>query len=707
MSRYNIQSLLFICFSLITNVACKMEISSPSADKIPQELIKHLDTRIDNYYWLNDKENPKVIDYLNKENNYTNNKLEPTEKLQKELFNEMKARIKEDDSSVPYFYNDYWYVKKFKKGKDYPIYTRRYMSLENKEEVLVDVNKLAKGHSFYNLGGISVSPDNKKLSYSADTISRRLYTTYFLNIETGKLYNEKIDNTTGSLTWANDNKTVFYSKKNLTTLRVNKIYKHKLETDPKSDELIYEEKDESFSVGVSKSKSEEFLFLNSRSTLTSEVRFLNANNPDGEFKIFNKKTSGHEYSVSHFKDNFYIITNKDNAKNFKLMKSSLNMTNEKSWENVIEHRKNVLLEGIEIFNDFLVVVERDSGLVKMNIKKWDKSDNYYLPIDGETYSLSPGTNIDFKSKKLRYSYSSLNTPTSIIDFHMENKSFEIKKKQEVIDDKFDESNYITERLWAKSHDNTKVAISIIRHKNTELNQSTPLLLYGYGSYGITLDPYFSSVRLSLLDRGFVYAVAHIRGSEYLGRDWYEDGKLLNKKNTFLDFIYSANHLIKNNYTSSEHIYAMGGSAGGLLMGAVLNLEPELFKGIIAAVPFVDVMTTMLDESIPLTTLEYDEWGNPNNEEYYDYMLSYSPYDNVQNKNYTNLLVTTGLHDSQVQYWEPAKWVAKLREYNKSDNIILLHTNMETGHSGASGRFEALKEVAMEYAFLIGLEKNIF
>ena len=707
MSRYNIQSLLFICFSLITNVACKMEISSPSADKIPQELIKHLDTRIDNYYWLNDKENPKVIDYLNKENNYTNNKFEPTEKLQRELFNEMKARIKEDDSSVPYFYNDYWYIKKFKKGKDYPIYTRRYKSLESTEEVLLDVNKLAKGHSFYNLGGISVSPDNKKLAYSADTISRRLYTTYFLNIESGKLYSEKIDNTTGSLTWANDNKTVFYSKKDLTTLRVNKIYKHKLETDPKSDELIYEEKDESFAVGVSKSKSEEFLFLNSRSTLTSEVRFLDANNPDGEFKIFNKKTSGHEYSVSHFKDNFYIITNKDNAKNFKLMKSSLNMTNEKSWENVIDHRKNVLLEGIEIFNDFLVVVERDSGLVKMNIKKWDNSSNYYLPIDGETYSLSPGTNIDFKSKKLRYSYSSLNTPTSIIDFHMETKSFEIKKKQEVIDDKFDESNYITERLWAKSHDNTKVAISIIRHKKTELNENTPLLLYGYGSYGITLDPYFSSVRLSLLDRGFVYAVAHIRGSEYLGRDWYEDGKLLNKKNTFLDFIYSANHLIKNNYTSSEHIYAMGGSAGGLLMGAVLNLEPELFKGIIAAVPFVDVMTTMLDESIPLTTLEYDEWGNPNNKEYYDYMLSYSPYDNIKNKNYTNLLVTTGLHDSQVQYWEPAKWVAKLREYNKSDNIILLHTNMETGHSGASGRFEALKEVAMEYAFLIGLEKNIF
>ena len=684
-----------------------MEISSPVADKIPQELTKHSITRIDNYYWLNDRKNPKVIDYLNNENNYTKNKLKPTEKLQKELFNEMKARIKEDDSSVPYFYNDYWYIKKFIKGKDYPVYTRRYKSLESEEEVLVDVNKLAKGHSFYNLGGISISPDNKKLAYSADTKSRRLYTTYFLNIKSGKLYSEKIDNTTGSLTWANDNKTVFYSKKNLKTLRVNKIYKHKLETNPKNDELIYEEKDESFSVGVSKSKSEEFLFLNSRSTLTSEVRFLNANNPDGEFKIFSKKTSGHEYSVSHFKDNFYIITNKDNAKNFKLMKSSLNVTNDKNWENVIEHRNNVLLEGIEIFNDYLVVIERDSGLVKMNIKRWDNSDNYYLPINGETYSLSPGTNIDFNSKKLRYTFSSLNTPNSIIDFNMETKSFEIKKKQEVIDSNFNESNYISERLWAKSHDNTKVAISIIRHKKTKLNQNTPLLLYGYGSYGITLDPYFSSVRLSLLDRGFVYAIAHIRGSEYLGRDWYENGKLLNKKNTFLDFIYSAKYLIENNYTSSEHIYAMGGSAGGLLMGAVLNLEPELFKGIIAAVPFVDVMTTMLDESIPLTTLEYDEWGNPNDKKYYDYMISYSPYDNIQNSNYSNLLVTTGLHDSQVQYWEPAKWVAKLREYNKSDNIIFLHTNMETGHSGASGRFEPLKEVAMEYAFLIGLEKNIF
>ena len=684
-----------------------MEISSPVADKIPQELTKHSITRIDNYYWLNDRKNPKVIDYLNNENNYTKNKLKPTEKLQKELFNEMKARIKEDDSSVPYFYNDYWYIKKFIKGKDYPVYTRRYKSLESEEEVLVDVNKLAKGHSFYNLGGISISPDNKKLAYSADTKSRRLYTTYFLNIKSGKLYSEKIDNTTGSLTWANDNKTVFYSKKNLKTLRVNKIYKHKLETNPKNDELIYEEKDESFSVGVSKSKSEEFLFLNSRSTLTSEVRFLNANNPDGEFKIFSKKTSGHEYSVSHFKDNFYIITNKDNAKNFKLMKSSLNVTNDKNWENVIEHRNNVLLEGIEIFNDYLVVIERDSGLVKMNIKRWDNSDNYYLPINGETYSLSPGTNIDFNSKKLRYTFSSLNTPNSIIDFNMETKSFEIKKKQEVIDSNFNESNYISERLWAKSHDNTKVAISIIRHKKTKLNENTPLLLYGYGSYGITLDPYFSSVRLSLLDRGFVYAIAHIRGSEYLGRDWYENGKLLNKKNTFLDFIYSAKYLIENNYTSSEHIYAMGGSAGGLLMGAVLNLEPELFKGIIAAVPFVDVMTTMLDESIPLTTLEYDEWGNPNDKKYYDYMISYSPYDNIQNSNYSNLLVTTGLHDSQVQYWEPAKWVAKLREYNKSDNIIFLHTNMETGHSGASGRFEPLKEVAMEYAFLIGLEKNIF
>ena len=707
MIRYNIQSLLFICVILNVNFSCNMKINPPIAEKISKKLIKHSDIRIDNYYWLNERENKKVINYLNEENSYTSEKLKSTNKLQKNLFEEMKNRIKKDDSSVPYFYNEYWYIKKFEKGKDYPIYTRKHKSLDNNEEVLIDVNILAKNHSYYNLGGISISPDNKKLAYSSDTLSRRLYTIRFLNIETGKLYNEKILNTTGSLVWANDNKTVFYSKKDESTLRVDKIFKHKLNSDAKSDQLIYEEKDESFSVGVSKSKSEKFLFINSRSTLTSEVRYTDASNPDSKFKVFSKREEGHEYSISHFNDSFFIITNKDDAKNFKLMKTSLNYNDEKKWVDVIKHRKEVLLEGIEIFNDFLVVVERDSGLIKMNIKKWDNSDDYYLPIDGETYSLSPGTNIDFNSKILRYSFSSLNTPSSVVDFDMETKSFEIKKKQEVLGNDFDEENYITERKWAKSHDGTDVAISIIRHKKTKLNQDTPLLLYGYGSYGITLDPYFSSVRLSLLDRGFVYAIAHIRGSEYLGRDWYENGKLLNKKNTFLDFIYCAKYLIKKKYTSENHIYAMGGSAGGLLMGAVLNLEPMLFNGVISAVPFVDVMTTMLDESIPLTTLEYDEWGNPNNKEYYDYMLSYSPYDNVIKGDYTNILVTTGLHDSQVQYWEPAKWVAKLRDYNNSDSTILLHTNMDTGHGGASGRFEALKEVAMEYAFLIGLEKNIF
>ena len=707
MKRHNIQSLLFICFLLTLNLSCNMKINPPEAEKIPKKLKKHFDTRVDDYYWLNERENPKVIQYLNDENNYTDIRLKPTKKLQKELFNEMKNRIKKDDSSVPYFYNEYWYIKKYIKGKDYPIYTRKHKSIDNKEEVLIDVNILAKDHSFYNLGGISISPDNKKLAYSSDTLSRRLYTINFLDLETGKLYDEKIKNTTGSLVWANDNKTVFYSKKEEVTLRVDKIFKHELGADPTNDQLVFEEKDESFSVGISKSKSERFLFINSRSTLTSEVRYLDANNPTGKFKIFNKRVEGHEYSISHFQNNFFIITNKDNSKNFKLMKTSLNYNDEKKWVDVIEHRNEVLLEGIEIFNDFLVVVERDSGLVKMNIKKWDNSDDYYLPINGETYSLSPGTNIDFNSKKLRYSFSSLNTPSSVIDFDMETKSFEIKKKQEVLGNSFDEENYITERKWVQSHDGKEVAISIIRHKKTMLNQDTPLLLYGYGSYGITLDPYFSSVRLSLLDRGFVYAIAHIRGSEYLGRDWYEDGKLLNKKNTFLDFIYCAKYLINEEYTSEEHIYAMGGSAGGLLMGAVLNLEPMLFNGVISAVPFVDVMTTMLDESIPLTTLEYDEWGNPNNKDYYDYMLSYSPYDNIINGTYTNILVTTGLHDSQVQYWEPAKWVAKLRDYNSSNSTILLHTNMETGHSGASGRFEALKEVAMEYAFLIGLEKNMF
>ena len=692
---------------LLSFISCNMKKKVPSAKKIKKELIAHKDIRIDNYYWLNDKNDKNVIKYLNDENNFTQKTLKNTEDLQQILFDEMKSRIKEDDMSVPYFFNEYWYIKRFKKGKDYPIYSRKYKSLDNEEEILLDVNKLASKHAYYSVGSISVSPNNKILAYSFDTLSRRLFSIKFLELKTKKQFKETIKNTTGSITWANDNKTIFYSKKEDKTLRVNKIYRHQLNSDIKNDILVFEEKDDQFSTGVYKTKSQEFLIIASRSTLTTEMRFLNANTPDDEFKLFAKREKNHEYSINHFGDSFYILTNSENSKNFRIMRCSVKDTSISSWEEIIPHSKEILIEDIELFDEYFVISEREKGLVKFRIKKWKTDDEFYLPFEGETYNASLGINLDFKSKKLRYNFTSLTNPSSVIEYDMSKKSKNILKTQEVVDKNFKSTNYESKRVWAISHDGTRVPISIVKRKETVYGENTPLLLYGYGSYGITIDPYFSSTRLSLLDRGFVFAIAHVRGSEYLGRDWYENGKLLKKKNTFFDFISSAKYLISEQYTSSKNLYAMGGSAGGLLMGAVINMEPELFNGVIAAVPFVDVMTTMLDESIPLTTLEYDEWGNPNDLEFYNYMLSYSPYDNVSNLNYPNLLITTGLHDSQVQYWEPAKWIAKLRDYNRSKNHLLLHTNMDTGHGGASGRFNALKEIAMEYAFLIGLEQKLF
>ena len=696
-----------IILILLSFISCNMNNKVPSPKKIKKELIAHGDIRIDNYYWLNDKNDKNVINYLNDENNFTKKTLENTEDLQEILFDEMKSRIKEDDMSVPYFFNEYWYIKRFEKGKDYPIYSRKYKSLNNKEEILIDVNKLASKHTYYNIGSISVSPNNKILAYSFDTLSRRLYSIKFFDLKTKKHSKETIKNTTGSITWANDNKTIFYSKKEDKTLRVNKIYRHQLNSNVENDVLVFEEKDDQFSTGIYKTKSQKFLIIASKSTLTSEMRFLNANTPDEEFKLFAKREKNHEYSINHFGDNFYILTNSENSKNFRVMRCSVKDTSISSWEEIIPHSKEILIEDIELFDEYFVISEREKGLVKFRIKKWKTNDEFYLPFEGKTYNASLGINLDFKSKKLRYNFTSLTNPSSVIEYDMSKKSKKILKTQEVVDKNFKSTNYESKRVWAISHDGTRVPISIVKRKETVYGENTPLLLYGYGSYGITIDPYFSSTRLSLLDRGFVFAIAHVRGSEYLGRDWYENGKLLKKKNTFFDFISSAKYLISEQYTSSKNLYAMGGSAGGLLMGAVINMEPELFNGVIAAVPFVDVMTTMLDESIPLTTLEYDEWGNPNDLEFYNYMLSYSPYDNVSNLNYPNLLITTGLHDSQVQYWEPAKWIAKLRDYNRSKNHLLLHTNMDTGHGGASGRFNALKEIAMEYAFLIGLEQKLF
>ncbi|MFC4634370.1 S9 family peptidase [Dokdonia ponticola] len=679
------------------------DILPPKAEKKPVNLEKHGDIRVDNYFWMNERDHPEVIDYLERENDYYNKLTEHTKDFQTTLFEEMKGRIKEDDASVPYKRNGYWYYGRYEKNKGYPIYCRKKDSLNSEEIILFDNNVMAEGQAYFKQAGYSISEDNTMAAFGIDLVSRRKYTIQFKNLVTGELLDEKIENTTGAAVWANDNKTVYYSRKDEETLRSNQIFKHILGTSPEDDQLVFQEDDETFNTFVYKTKSRKFIVIGSSSTLTSEYQFTTADDSVGDFKMLQKRERGLEYSIAHYGEEFYILTNMDNATNFKLMKTSETATEKENWTEVIPHRENVLLEDVDIFKDFLVVSERTNGLNKIHIKRWDGSEDYYLPFDNETYTAYTGTNVDFDTEILRYGYNALNTPSSVIDFNMVTKEKEVKKEQEVLGGTFDKDNYIMERIWATARDGVKVPVSLVYHKDTKKNGEAPLLQYAYGSYGNTIDPSFSSIRLSLLDRGFIYAIAHVRGGEYLGRQWYEDGKLLKKKNTFTDFIDVSKYLIANDYTSEEHLYASGGSAGGLLMGVIINMAPELYHGVIASVPFVDVVTTMLDDSIPLTTGEYDEWGNPNVKEYYDYMKSYSPYDNAFAKAYPNLFVTTGYHDSQVQYWEPAKWVAKLREHHTGDNQILFYCDMESGHGGASGRFESLKEVAKDYAFLLDLE----
>ena len=680
------------------------KLQPPVAKIVPKTLEKHGDKRIDNYYWLNERENPEVIDYLNQENEYYQKSTAHTKPLQDELFLEMKSRIKEDDSSVPYLYNGYYYITRFETGKDYPIYSRKKGSLEAKEEIMFDCNEMAKGQSYFNLSGISISEDNQWAAFGVDLVSRRQYTIQIKNLKTGEILPVKIENTTGGSTWAGDNKTLFYTRNDIQTLRSDKIYKHTLGTDASADVVVFHEKDDTFNTFVYKEKSKKYLVIGSSSTLTSEYQILEANNPNGNFRVFQKRTRGLEYSISHYGDSFYIVTNKDKATNFKLMKTPETATAAENWTDLIGHRKDVLLEGIDIFKDYLVVEERSNGLNKIQIRPWTGKGEYYLPFNSETYKAYTTTNVDFDTEILRYAYQSMATPSSVIDFNMRTKEKNVLKEQAVLGGKFDKNNYIEERVWATATDGTKVPISMVYRKGIQKDGKNPLLLYAYGSYGATMDPYFSSTRLSLLDRGFIYAIAHIRGGEDLGREWYENGKLLKKKNTFTDFVDCSKFVIAEKYTSPEHLYAEGGSAGGLLMGAIVNMAPELYNGVIAQVPFVDVITTMLDDTIPLTTGEYDEWGNPNEKKYYDYMLSYSPYDQVKAQAYPNMYVSTGLHDSQVQYWEPAKWVAKLRVLKTNDKQLFLDTNMDAGHGGASGRFEALKELAKEFAFLLDLEK---
>lgn len=678
--------------------------TAPVAKIIEKQLEKHGNVRIDPYYWLNERENPEVIDYLNQENDYYKAATLHTKAFQENLFLEMKSRIKEDDSSVPYLYNGYYYITRYEKGKDYPIYSRKKATLSAAEEILFDCNEMAKGHSYFKLSGLNISEDNKWCAFGVDTVSRREYTIMIKNLETNEILPIKLEKTTGGSTWANDNKTLFYTRKDLVTLRSDKIYKHQLGTEASQDVLVYHEKDDTFSTYIYKEKSKKYLVIGSSSTLTSEYQILNANDPNGNFQIFQKRTRGLEYSISHYGSDFYIVTNKDKATNFKVMKAPETQTSKENWVDLIPHRAAVLIEGIEIFKDYLVVEERSNGLNKINIRPWSGEGAYYLPFEIETYTAYTTTNVDFDTSILRYGYQSMATPPSIIDFDMSKKTKTILKEQEVLGGKFDKKNYIEERIWATATDGTKVPMSVVYKKGMQKNGKNPFLMYAYGSYGSSMDPYFSSTRLSLLDRGFIYAIAHIRGGEDLGRTWYESGKLLQKKNTFTDFIDCSKYVIDQKYTSKDHLYAEGGSAGGLLMGAVVNMAPELYQGVIAQVPFVDVVTTMLDDAIPLTTGEYDEWGNPNDKTYYDYMLSYSPYDNVIAQNYPNMYVSTGLHDSQVQYWEPAKWVAKLRKMKTNNTQLYLDTNMSAGHGGASGRFEALRELAKEFTFLLDLEK---
>ena len=690
-----------LCLSLYTLTAQENDaVKPPQAEKIPKELTIHNHTRIDKYYWLKERDNPKISEYLNAENEYTKFILKPTEMLQKQLYQEMVNRIQQEDMSAPYKKNGYYYYRRYEKEKEYPIYCRRKNSMYSKEEILLDVNKMANGYNYYHVTGIFISKNNKLAAFGADNVGRRKYTIYIKDIKSDSLLRDKLINTTGYVVWANDNKSLFYVVKDEITLRPYKVYRHTIGTDQSADILAYYEKDETFDISISKSKSDKYIFIASESTLTTEYRFLNADKPNKEFIVFYPREKNLEYYIDHLNNYFYIRTNL-NAKNFRLMKTRINKTYKENWIEVSPLNPNTLLEDFELFNQYIILNEMKEGLTQFKVIEINKKKSYYINFNEETYTADFAENPEIKSDNFRYYYNSLTTPSSVYEYNLKTKKAKLIKQDKILGG-FKPENYASERHMVPARDGTLVPLSLVYKKGVKKDGSNPLLLYGYGSYGFSYPPSFHSERLSLLDRGFIFAIAHIRGGSEMGRQWYENGKLLSKKNTFYDFIDCAEYLIKEKYTAAIRLFAMGGSAGGLLIGAVINMRPDLFKGAIAKVPFVDVVTTMLDETIPLTTSEYDEWGNPNDKKYYDYMLSYSPYDNVEAKNYPNLLVTTALHDSQVQYWEPAKWVAKLRELKTDNNKLLLYTNMEAGHSGKSGRFQRYEEIAMEYAFLLSL-----
>lgn len=676
---------------------------APIAKKTAHELSLHNDTRIDNYYWLKERDQQDVVDYLNAENDYTKSVLGMYKNFQDQLFEEMKGRIKQKDESAPYRDHGYFYQTHYDEGKEYVTYYRKPDQADSEYTMLLDVNELAKDQTYYNETGLEVSPNNQYLAFGEDTVSRRIYTCKIKDLHSGAFLEDTIPGTSGSYAWSNDNQYLFYTLRDAETLRAYQVMRHKIGTPVSEDQVIFEETDDTFSTFIYHSNSKKYLIIGSYQTISHEYRILEADNPTGAFRVFQARERNLEYSIAHFEDHFYVLTNW-NAKNFRLMKTSEDLTTQNNWQEVIPHREDVLLEDVDVFKDYLVISERYQGLTRLQVRPHGGT-SYYIPFEEEAYLAYTHQKQEFNTPILRLGYQSMTTPPSIFNFHMADQNFELLKEQEILGG-FSSDDYRTERVFAEVRDGTKVPISIVYHKDTVKGPNTPLLLYAYGSYGNSMEPYFSSARLSLMNRGFIYAIAHVRGGEEMGRYWYEDGKLLKKMNTFYDFIDCGKYLISQNYTAPNQLFAMGGSAGGLLMGAIINLDPSIWRGIVAAVPFVDVVTTMMDDTIPLTTFEYDEWGNPNDSDYYQYMKSYSPYDNVEAKDYPAMLVTTGFHDSQVQYWEPAKWVAKLRELKTDDNLLLLHTNMEAGHGGASGRFERLKEVALEYTFLLFLAEKI-
>lgn len=694
-----LQAAAILAGSLNTATLAQSNPVPPSAEKIPKTFSEHGYTRTDNYFWLRERENPKVLDYLKAENAFTDTVMKPTEAMQEKLFEEIKGRIKQDDASVPYRYDNYFYYARQEEGKEYNIHCRKQGSLDAPEQIILDVNALAKGHDFYQVSDIDPSPNHTMIAYGVDTIGRRGYTIYFKDLTSGNTLPDVISDVTGNIVWGADNKTVFYSDRDPETLTWNKIYRHVLGSDPAKDELIYTEPDETYYTWVERSRDRQYIFIHSQQTLADEYQMLDANKPAGAFKMFLARKTKHEFTVDHAGNRFWIRTNLD-AKNFRLMSCSEAESSEPSkWHEEIAHRPDVYIEGFELFAHYMVVTERQDGLLKYRVRP-EKGDDYYIQFSEPTYDVSATDNYTFDTPNFRYTYSSMTTPRSVFDYDLSKKSASLLKEYEVLGG-YDKTQYVTERLYATARDGVRVPISLMYRKGMFKKDGTnPLLLYGYGSYGISTDANFSSTRLSLVDRGFVYAIAHIRGGQEMGRDWYDQGKMLHKMNTFNDFIDCGEYLVKEGYTGKGRIFGFGGSAGGLLIGAVANLAPDLWGGLVAEVPYVDVINTMLDASIPLTANEYDEWGNPNVKEYYDYMISYSPYDNVTAKNYPPMLVMTGLHDSQVQYWEPAKWVAKLRATKTDHNPLLLKCDMEAGHGGASGRYKRYKEYAFIYSFLL-------